>query len=314
MGLSTFRVNIDFEYELYDSTWSFEGTTFRKMCQELEWIYFYMGEDGTSLSSDMNYGQMYLDFTSDISKKQIDKVLLSKTAIPWWGNSLNDEEKKWNSKLTSFEISSKLGLLPSGSKIINSSQELDQSFQVGMVLKSPYEFSGRGFKKSKDGNVDFPVILEPWESRTLDFGIRYDYQTKNLSIVENFNDRKGQFRGGRLRSDLLNDLDQNILQKIFEEYRLLGIADSLQLDCYQTQKGIRYLVEANHRKTMGDFIKYMNSLEQFSTASILFLNQKNAKQFEKMNINFIKLSPESNFFQCYAVEDLEQALLERLLS
>lgn len=312
--MSTFRVNIDFEYELYDSSWSFEGATFRKMCQELEWLYLFMGEDGTSLSSDVNYSQMYLDFVSDISKKQIDKVLLSRNAIPWWGNSFNDEEKKWNSKLTSFEISSKLGLLPAGSRIINSSQELDQYFQEGMVLKPPFEFSGRGFKKSKDGKVDFPVILEPWENRSLDFGIRYDYQTKNLSIIENFNDRKGQFRGGRLRPDLLDDLDQNILQKIVEEYRLLGITDSLQLDCYQTQRGIRYLVEANHRKTMGDFIKYMNSIEQFSTSSFLFLNKKDSTQFEKMNTRFIRLSPENNFFQCYAVEDLEQDLLESFLN
>jgi hypothetical protein len=314
MGLNSYRVNIDFEYELFDPNWSFMAPTYRKICQELEWLYLFMGDEGTTLSTDVNYEKDYLDYVASLSGKRFARIPLSQAAKPWWGDSTNTQEKKWNSKLTSFEISSNLGLLPAGSRILNSTEEVDKNFEEGMVLKSPFEFSGRGFKKKNDGKTDFPVILEPWEERVLDFGIRYDYQTKKINIIENFNDRKGQFRGGRLRLDLIETLDHDVLTEIFNSYEQLGVKDFLQVDCYQTQKGMRYLVEANHRKTMGDFIKYINSMEQFSNSSILFLNQKIGKQFEKMNDQFTRLSPKNNFFHCYAVEDLEQGHLEFLLS
>ncbi len=308
--MNPFRVNIDFEYELFDSTWTFSGKKYRTMCRELEWVYFFMGDDGTCLSTDVKYEKDYLENVQNYSGKKIEISPLSEKATPWWGDTSNEKEKQWNSKITSFEIGSKLGLNPDDSSIVHSEAELNKKFKEGMVIKSPFEFSGRGFKKTAEGEISYPVIIEPWEERLMDFGLRYDYQKKDLKIIENYNDKKGQFRGGRDIQFMENEFDHELLKMIYEEYRNLGVSDSIQLDCYQTKKGHRYLVEANHRRTMGDFISTVSSKGH----SILFLNKKEQKSFEKTFTSFTRLSPENNFFQCYVVEDVSESYLRELLN
>lgn len=273
-----------------------------------------MEPDGPELSSDVDYSLEYFQKVETITGSFPRTIGLDLEARPWWGNPSDEREQEWNSKLTSFEIASELNLLPSSSRIIRDQSELSAYFKEGMVIKTPYSFSGMGFRKKNEGISSFPVIIEPWEQREFDFGIRYDYQTNNITIVENYIDSLGQFKGGRCRPELESTLDRSLLEKIFKKYNEKGVCDSLQIDCYKTSSGIRYLVEANHRRTMGDFIQKVTEIVKSQTVSILLLNQKQSQTFENQFSKFEKLSPEARRFNCYLIEGIERSDIENLLS
>ena len=314
MELTCFRVNIDFEYQLFDPKWSFQHPMFRKMCRELEWVYFYMGENETYLSTDLHYNQNFLSSVRELTGKVINTVPLSEEATPWWGNSADSQEKDWNSKLTSFEISKELELLPPESHIVFNYNELEKTFSKGDIIKSPFEFSGRGFSKKLDKSISFPLIVEPWEERIIDFGVRIDLISDQMTIVENFVNNTGQFKGGRLNQELLFQIDEKIIQKITEIYKRKGVKDFIQMDCYQTVDGIRYLVEMNHRKTMGDFIKTLSKIEEFKESSVLILNPKEAKRLKQKNIQYRTLSPSGTFFECVVLMGIERDELACVLN
>jgi len=308
------RVNIDFENQLFDPNWTFTDKKFRSICRELEWIYFFMEPNGHALSSDVEYHPEYLSKVKSITGYLPQITSLREEAHPWWGNPFEKREQEWNSKITSFQIAEELGLLPASSSVIQNDIELDSSFIDGMVIKSPFGFSGMGFKKKNEGVSQFPVIIEPWERRELDFGIRYVYKNQEYSIVENYIDSLGQFKGGSLRPELESKLDKVLLQKIFDKYQELGVSDSLQIDCYKTSSGFRYLVEANHRKTMGDFIKRVTEIYDRNDISIFFLNQKQSQAFEAQFSRFEKLSPEGRRFNCYLIEGIERSDVKNILN
>lgn len=314
MELSSYRVNIDFEYQLFDSSWSIQHPKFRKICRELEWVYFYMGQNGSSLSTDINYEPSFISSAEEITGKKIKTIPLSEEATPWWGNSTNPLEKEWNSKLTSFEISKELGLLPPKSQIVLNTEELERAFSEGDVIKSPFEFSGRGFSRKLDKPMSFPLIVEPWEERVFDFGLRVDLRSGEMTIVENFVDSRGQFKGGRLNQELSSRIDQKIIQQIIEAYKKRGVQDFIQMDCYQTASGIRYLVEMNHRKTMGDFISTLSSNDDFKDSSFFILNSKEAQKLKQKKIQYRTLSPAGTFFECIVVMGVGKNEVKEILS
>jgi hypothetical protein len=314
MELSSYRVNIDFEYQLFDPSWSFQHPKFRKICRELEWVYFYLGQEGSSLSTDINYDPSFISSVEDITGKRIKTIPLSEGVTPWWGSSTNPLEKEWNSKITSFKISKELGLLPSGSKIVTHWEELETAFSEGDVIKSPFEFSGRGFSRKLDKNQSFPLILEPWEERVLDFGLRIDLRSGEMTIVENFVDSLGQFKGGRLNQEFSSQIDQKIIQQIVEAYKERGIQDFVQMDCYQTASGVRYLVEMNHRKTMGDFISTLSFNHDFKDSSFFFLNSKEAQKLKQKKIQYRTLSPAGTYFECIVVMGVKKDEVKEILS
>lgn len=314
MELNSYRVNIDFEYQLFDPAWSFQHPKFRKICRELEWVYFYMGQDGSSLSTDVSYEPKFITSVEEITGKRIKTIPLSEEATPWWGNSANPLEKQWNSKLTSFEISKELGLLPPTSQIVLNVEELERAFSEGDVIKSPFEFSGRGFSRKLDRPTSFPLIVEPWEERVLDFGLRIDLRSGVMTIVENFVDSLGQFKGGRLNQELLSQLNQKIIEQIVEAYQRMGVQDFIQMDCYQTASGIRYLVEMNHRKTMGDFISTLSSNDDFKDSSFFILNSKEAQKLKQKKIQYRILSPAGTYFECIVVMGVGKDEVKEILS
>lgn len=149
--MNSFRMNIDFEYQLFKDDWSFHAQKYRKLCQELEWLFFFMGEDGHTLSSDVEYSCRYLEKCHSYTGKKMGLTPLCKNAIPFWGNLDNiEKEKILNSKITSFDISKALGILPPGSALITNATELNECNLEKGILKSPFEFSGRGFSKKKN--------------------------------------------------------------------------------------------------------------------------------------------------------------------
>ncbi|MCO4793877.1 MAG: hypothetical protein KC493_09200 [Bacteriovoracaceae bacterium] len=310
-------MNIDFEYQLFDPQWSLSNSKFQKMCMELEWVFFFMGQNGDVLSTDKKYSDSYIEFCEKITGNKISLTAFNKDSIPYWGE-INDIEfeKKVNSKITSFEIARTLNLLPENSLICKSQKDLRAINLDNKILKSPFEFSGRGFYFNSAYKGGFPVIIEPFETRIEDFGIRIDLNTLQMRGIQNFVTKQGQFKGGKVvtEEELEKKFDKNILLSICNEYKNLGVKDFIQIDCYSTANEMRYLVEMNHRKTMGDFIVNIEETLKWNSLGVLLLNEKESKQFLKSNKSeYLTLSPAGNMFNCLAVDGVSNECIEELM-
>ncbi len=261
------RVNIDYEFELFDSAYNPLNRKNKKVCEEFEFIYFFTEKNELNLSTGREYDSEYLSYLETILEKKIAIYPFDLSASPWWGSFEDIDTKRiTNSKEFSFTIAKNLNLLTEMSFFINSSGELPElNPNQKYLVKSPYLMSGRGQSLYDVDNIpETPFLLEPYHNVIEDFGIRVCFEKGVLYCVELKNLNGKQFSGGKI-INLPEIFDSNILIAIAKEYQLKGVKKSIQIDCYTYENNIRYLVEANDRKTMGDFI--YSQYELFNNSS-----------------------------------------------
>lgn len=294
-----YRVNIDFEFQLYQDRYDPFNQQYRKFCREFEFIFFFMEQDNRLLSSDRMYDEAYLKEVENLTG-DFEICPFDLEANAWWGNLDNIPlEKKLNSKLTSFQIAKELELLPESSFMIkddDSFSEIDSTLTGPCLVKNPFEMSGRGQKRSDyqailDGSkkvVKFPnpYIIEPLHNISQDVGVRVDLDKDLIFYIEIMNSPGGQFIGGK-KIEKPDWIDESTIRKVAMKYQSLGATKGIQMDCYRHDAGLRYLVEANHRKTMGDFIHSLT--QRFGKGQLLSCDPS-----KEMKKGELLLSPPGN--------------------
>jgi len=94
-------------------------------------------------------------------------------------------------------------------------------------------------------------------------------------------------------------------QKIVKSYLDMGATSNTQIDSFVYREGdhlkLYGLVEVNYRKTMGLVIQSL--AEKFNQSDIVEWRIFTAKDLKQITIgsDWIKLSPEGNHFQSYAI-------------
>jgi hypothetical protein len=259
--MTVHRVNIDFEFELFDPNYNPMEKKNRQFCREYEFVYFFLESNKLKLATDRVYDKDYINYLENILTKEICLRSYTLEASPWWGNNVNkDLEKKLNSKETSYLVSKKLGLLPKDCYYLNDISDLpDLEQKHKYLIKNPFLMSGRGQQKYEDSEqLVFPCLIEPFHEVKSDYGFRI-HPDDGISYCVKLRHIGGkQFSGGEI-VDPPTDCNLSRLLQIAKAYQKLGCPDSIQIDCYSYQDQFRYCVEANHRKTMGDFI---NSIQK----------------------------------------------------
>ena len=198
------RVNIDFEYELFDPRFKASNRKYKKLCEEYEFIYFFMEKTELCLSTNRQYDQDYLYYIESIIENKIKLTDYNDNAITWWGSFEDIElEKKLNSKETSFKISEKLMILPEHSYLVKDAinwPKLNQNFKY--LIKNPFMMSGRGQKQLIHSNnynhEKLPIIIEPLHKVVADYGLRIDFQKGLKYFVQLYNINGKQFSGGKI--------------------------------------------------------------------------------------------------------------------
>ena len=268
--MTLFRANFDYESELF---WGKQDPWAVDM---LEHLFFFCSDKKDTLYTTKNYPKDYLHFiknaigymprTSSIGEPE-----------NWWGRLDNQpNEKKLNSKVTSFEVGNRLKINHSKSRLIVSIEELEDFLESekDIFLRPPYERSGRVsfrlndkevFEKNKQKLIKIlnsqPLLGDVFfEDKKWDLGtcmrqnggqFEVQYQIKNL------NDSKGVFRGAVLLTELI---EAEELSKIGEAYYSLGARNFIQVDSFAYGEGINWLCEVNYRKTMGYIVHKLNRL------------------------------------------------------
>jgi hypothetical protein len=250
------RVNIDYEFELFDKKYSPFNKRNKLFCEEFEFVYFFMEQGELKLSTDRIYDQNYLSYLEKILNKKINVQAFDLSVEPWWGrlDSL-DIERKNNSKRTSYEFAKKLNLLPDNVLYITKAEDISLlNKELKYLVKNPFLMSGRGQSFFDYTKIpDFPFLLEEYHKIDQDFGFRVNFEEGIVYCVELFNLNGKQFSGGKY-VDIPDFVDPLILKEIASLYFHNKCKESIQIDCYSYDNNFRYLVEANYRKTMGDFI------------------------------------------------------------
>ncbi len=284
------RVNIDFEFELFCDSYNPLDQKNRSFCNEFEFVYFFMEEGPLALSSSRDYSSEYIDFLELILGKKISLSPFDLLSQPWWGEVTNiEQERMLNSKITSFNISKKLNLLPKRSFLVNSQNELNALSGMGekLMVKDPFQMSGRGMTMIpgqfiKERKWAYPLIIEDFHKVEKNIGVLYCLKTREITYIDLTHKNKTQFFGGKKISKP-SYIDESIFDLIAIQYKKLGMVRHLQIDCYLYEAGMRYLLEVNHRKTMGGFILAMSKKFNVSKKSRgLYIENRAFKDFKEV--------------------------------
>lgn len=256
-----FIVNIDYEFQLFDSNYEKNKNKYQRYNDEFEHLFLWLEDENKILSTQINYEKEYLNFIENITKS-LPKISNQEGTDYWWGD-LSDLNlaRKLNSKVYSHELAKQTKLLPDSCHLIQNEHDFERVVgeREQWLMKSVDRFSGIGnrvYYKHSRVPTSYPYLLEPLFSIVDEFGLTVDQNEKYL--IKTFQNKNGNFVGGQVenmsfRKDLVELLSPAI--DILKKYSL---GTSFEIDSFSyLLDGREYLyplVEINYRKTMGTFI------------------------------------------------------------
>lgn len=264
-------MNIDYESVLYS------GKPNPEFNRSLEFLPLFL--EPKPLFSTRDYPQSYLTYISDLTGKA-PQFTSSGPTINWWGELKDLERERFlNSKITSTELAIKKGWNKQAF-VLKSRKDLDQfsSLSLPIIMKSPHEMSGRGFKVFQDLSEvktsslnpgPFPFILEPLLTRQFDFSA-YHFSDGHLIYYQNLVDEKFQYKG-----------------TIFKDWRNPDLAHLTIFDSVGTEQWARF--EKAMEELRGFYLEHSRGLRQsFSVDSFLYKEDGTLKIHYVSEVNFRK--------------------------
>lgn len=265
------KANFDYEYQLFSEN----QKGHEAISQELEYLYFFAEKNPGQLLTQKNYSTEYLDHVASVTGSFPTITHVGK-ANCWWGSLENlNLEKRLNSKLTSTQFAIESQLCHEKTKIIKTIDEIVETNDP-MVLKDPYQMSGRGFfhydkntlsKAISWAEKKLPLIQDPWLKKIHDLGSYYFSETQEIINYLNFSNPQGNYKGTRIYLDPIQNFAQLSglgidLDRFFEKivmikdhYLNLGATSGFSIDSFTYEERAKvhcyYLSEVNYRKTMG---------------------------------------------------------------
>jgi hypothetical protein len=250
-----YKVNFDFESKLSGNNKVIKGASW------FDHIFFFINQsEKASLYSNYQFSNEYLE--------HLDKLGLSSTklsneslAINWWSHGEDIELNRFlNSKVSMTELGLKEGWIPIQTSIGLESKE---NYYGKIVAREEWGFSGKGtyFLKNKFENISQKgnYVLSEFINKEKDYGVTFDLDKGYFFVIENYIDKRGQFKGG---SVVPNDLFESeigtdnlkLLMVIKKKLQEIGAKGSIQIDTFTYNGLFHPFVEVNYRKTMGMMI------------------------------------------------------------
>ncbi|MBL7665963.1 MAG: hypothetical protein JNM93_12580 [Bacteriovoracaceae bacterium] len=305
--MQAYRVNIDYEYFLFDPHYQASTAKYQKMIEEWEYIYWYCDNSGTLLTQ-KNYPTIELKKIEKIINAEVKLTKQTDKVINWFGDTTNKElMQKCNSRVYSTQWALNENLLDTNqTKILPT---LPEELPAGYLMKEEGGFSGMGIHQSLK-KCRPPVIVEPYYERTGDFSVLFIEGKPHF--YQNKIDNKFQYKGSVVKNAQaweLRDLDlsdehksiaSEVSQKIFKHYHQMSPQAVWGYDFFtyeQNGKSKIYPVnEVNFRKTLGYFfIKLCTHLGKSAEgAQLVFETAHIPKNFSG---EIVSVSPKANKFQ-----------------
>ncbi len=248
-----YRINLNFEEELYNKP---KGQDYSS---ELEYIVFLLNKDPKlKISTQNKYSAYYLKRLKSLGFT-LPELTEQRHNCNWWGDLEGVHAHKFNSKVFSTTI--KIDELSyNDSFVINSREELCEKisfFDSKVLLKPVDSFSARGFrliqdKKNIPKDLKFPLILEPFRKRVIDFSVQY--RNKEFYISEIINNSKGAFKGVLIRDFNFNKFEPEIkrVSQLIAEKCNQNLSIDMFLYRDQDKVYLNPLCEINTRHSMGE--------------------------------------------------------------
>jgi len=203
--MEAIKVDIDYEYYLFDEHYDENNPVYCKIVREFEYVYFLCTKNQDKiLKSHRDYSIPYLSHLKSLGFVVPPLETNTSSYDYWWGHRENKEtEQRLNSKITSARIASENLWGFRNGAIIDSFDELSQHVYQHptvstWVIKDPNGFSGRGQKHFRvDANdkellskyfVGKKMLLEPVYERLFDIGTTFtviDGVIQRQFMVEN---------------------------------------------------------------------------------------------------------------------------------
>lgn len=275
--MSAIKVNADYESVLFGEK---QGSS--KLNETIEFLAFFL--QTKPVFTQKKYSSEYLDTISQITGHK-PETSHSGASESWWGPLENIEKERFlNSKMTSSSLLIKNSWIQNLS-ILQTSGVLPE-FPGSLLLKNPYEMSGRGLKVFsesqrtdaqiwlKENHQGKPWIIEPLLERLFDFS-HYIFSDGATICYENVVDRNFQYKGTLFRNWTKPSLESlsfwdKVPRSAWSEFleRLAMIKDyylnhiqglnpefgfSVDSFIYQDHETINIhpMTEVNYRRTMG---------------------------------------------------------------
>ncbi len=336
--MKTYKVDLDYESFLFDSSYREDAPQFQKIVREFEYVFFLVNKEACRLKNLKDYDKNYLNklklngfIIPELAPRALD-------AQSWWGNHHDYAlEQTLNSKITSAKIGKDKSWGFFEGALVSTVDQIAEHIKKypqheRWIIKRPYSFSGIGhYQFSSSGLNPFiigkilagEVLLEPVYDRLFDIGTTFVIEEgiiKKKFMVENFNSQQGGFKGG-MGARSLNDFKKNIHEKynfslneldkitdeIVEIYLSMGALYNIQIDSFvykeNGQLKLYPLVEVNYRKTMGLVIQSL--AEKYPEAAQVEWMIRTKKEIEEEG-NFyqvypdlLRLSPDGTHFQTF---------------
>jgi hypothetical protein len=293
MGIKHWRVNIDYESQLFDT--DYNPLKYQKFNLALEHIFFYINKDpNSSLSTSVNYSAKYLKSIETLGflSPKISQDQHGDLAYNWWGALQNlDLERKLNSKICSAQLAIDFRLPGPKQFHIREFSELEkilkENSEEKWLFRDPYKMSGQGshiFKRDElvKNKILFekilkfrPMLFNNYCDRILDLGFTFnlDQGLDELFFIINRIDGRLSFGGGEYflnEEDFYREYPELDLENLMKEMRVhlkkvvqhcqeLGAVGFLQVDTFiykdsENEIQINPLVEINYRRTMGQLL------------------------------------------------------------
>ena len=188
-------------------------------------------------------------------------------------------------KIQSKAFANRLSPLP-GSRILESPDDLN-SWLIKVpdthVFKSFYGFSGTGHK-FKTTNLPFPVLAEPWVTRSFDFSTQWEIKNGTMHYIGAtvlISDERGAYKETRVSSDeeklfgrnypFLKEQIAYIKSKSAEFSPFFG---HIGFDAFVYNNKLQPICEINARKTFGYLALYLLSKNQNKTTLSLTFSKE----------------------------------------
>jgi hypothetical protein len=332
----------DFDFENRLSSDSYSKPEYNKISESFESLYLWVENSQSCLFSAKKYSEEYLSYVRE-KRGFVPRVGHDDSFNDlWWSRGSIEEnfeqEKKINSKETSFHCRRDLSIELKNSQMISHLSELSQ-IPFPFILKDLFGFSGRGitFIRNQD-ELDclqlsnFPVLCEPLLKRIRDFGVFYCGESRG-EVVQNLIDTRGQFKGALMKKSFPEE--EELLEQtrpVYDWYRDRFEIEHLQIDCFQYLDGgelmLNALCEVNHRNTMGQVASLLHQELGGQSSAFLIVPRKKLAIFKSQNdrvehlasLNYssrfgvLTLSPVDCNFQVFFISEESDRTLQMLIT
>lgn len=318
--MKSYRVNGDYEQQLF-----YQRPGPAALDQALEFLFFFLSQE--TLWTLKKYSDFYLTYVERVTGK---RPLITSTGPyeNWWGPLKNREQEKWwNSKITTSEFLIEQGLCED-THILTAGDQLeflkaDQTY----LMKDPFGMSGQKFqilgtdmslpekKQLLNSALERgPLIVESWLKRVWDFS-HYIYSNGERIVYQNLVDQKFQYKGtcfqdyqhSQLKnlSFYLQISDQEWkqfetqLQRVINHFARFPNEAGFSIDSFiyedQGRLKIRLMTEVNYRRTMGrvafDFAQRFGNQRPWARLELFKVQNCKEPLWEKLRE--LELKPES---------------------